>query len=1206
MATKRQCPECGTTLRADVPAGACPVCALNGALGLSTTPAEVIVTEKPGDRIGRYKLLEQIGEGGYGVVYMAEQSEPICRRVALKIIKLGMDTKQVIARFEVERQTLALMDHPNIAKVLDAGTTEAPVAADRMPAATLSAGRPYFVMELVRGIRITDYCDEHNFSTRERLDLFLKVCHAIQHAHQKGIIHRDIKPSNILVTELDGVAVPKVIDFGIAKAASQTPLTDKTLFTAFQQFMGTPAYMSPEQAGLSGSDIDTRSDIYALGVLLYELVSGQTPFERKEFMQAGFDELRRMIRETEPPRPSTRLRALSPGDLTTLAKRRRTEPPRLVHLVRGDLDWIVMKCLEKDRARRYETANGLARDVQRHLNNEPVTAAAPTTIYRMSKFASRHRFGLVMAALVILLVAAGVVVSVREGVRATRAEREARENLARQEKASQEASEKSAQAITALNAARDEQQRAERALEDARQQKAQKEEALALAEAQRTNALDAKRVAEAAEARALRALQQATNAEAAALAARDESLRQQAKVEDFIGFMLFDLSGKLRPLGQADLLREVTTKVAAHYQSLTNNDESEQALSRRYAVSWNLAYALAVQGDTPSAERQYRASLEFAERLSAPGASGTNWQAELCACHTSLGEIRQARGDSVGALEQFQQSLEIARRQAAREPASAAWQERLFNNQEKLGDVLWLQGDKRGALFNYQSALKQARDAVARDSATTTNQHNLAVANRKLGAFLLSEGDEHAAMQSCSNSLRLARQLAETQPGNSTWQAGLAESLDSMGDAYLASKHPDEAAVHYRLALDIRQQLVSAFPANALRQQDMLHSLFKVNDMSANRGKQTTMSDVLLESLVAEKNFFNSQLNIVKHMLAVDTGDKGAIHNCSNLVSRVEQAATNYPANMEWQHDLARSYSLYGDVLLQQGAPEAALQQFEKALTIRKQLATNDPVAIYPQYWLACSEASQAAALHRLDRPDEAAAAALHALRIFAVLISRWPGNALFQEGSHLSQKSFRARIPIAPEQVDAAKDAFEAGYRKTEDQAANDSANPALQAGWADWCSARAVEYWLAGEPAKAIPEAGKALKVWRQLSQSDAANPDYRERLRRARISLAVLQLANRRFADVLATTRVGLQLEPGQIELNAIRALACFCGRKEEEGWNILRQNANRTVGLYQTFPQAVLGDLRRLRETGVTKLDVDKLESEWSRQSLSLER
>ncbi len=334
------------------------------------------VTEKAGDKIGRYKLLQQIGEGGCGVVYMAEQEKPFRRRVALKVIKLGMDTKSVIARFEAERQALAMMDHPNIAKVLDAGATD--------------NGRPYFVMELVRGIKITDYCDQNKLSTDERLGLFTQVCNAIQHAHQKGIIHRDIKPSNILVTLHDSVPVPKVIDFGIAKA-TQGRLTDQTLFTAFEQFIGTPAYMSPEQAEMSGLDVDTRSDIYALGVLLYELLTGRTPFDPKELLQSGLDELRRTIREKEPARPSTRLSTMLHADLTAVAQRRHVEPPKLIHALRGDLDWIVMKALEKDRTRRYETANGLAMDIQRYLTNEPVMARPPSTIYKFQKLVRRNK-----------------------------------------------------------------------------------------------------------------------------------------------------------------------------------------------------------------------------------------------------------------------------------------------------------------------------------------------------------------------------------------------------------------------------------------------------------------------------------------------------------------------------------------------------------------------------------------------------------------------------------------------------------------------------------------------------------------------------------------------------------------------------------------------------------------------------------------------
>jgi eukaryotic-like serine/threonine-protein kinase len=370
--------------------------------------------ERPGTVIGPYKLLEQLGEGGFGVVFLAEQARPVRRRVALKVLKPGMDSRQVVARFEAERQALALMDHPHIAKVLDGGTT--------------ASGRPYFVMELVRGLPLTEHCDQNSLPVRERLELFLPVCRAVQHAHQKGVIHRDLKPSNVLVTLHDGRAVPKVIDFGIAKALGQQ-LTEKTLFTGFAQMLGTPLYMSPEQAEMSGLDIDTRSDIYSLGVLLYELLTGTTPFDRDRLRRVGFDEIRRIIREEEPPRPSTRLSTVGQA-ATTASEKRRSDPRRLSRLFRGELDWIVMKALEKDRNRRYESASAFAADVQRYLNDEPVLACPPSISYRLRKFARRHK-GPVLTGVAVLLALVGGMVGTTWGLyqanRSAAAERAANE-----------------------------------------------------------------------------------------------------------------------------------------------------------------------------------------------------------------------------------------------------------------------------------------------------------------------------------------------------------------------------------------------------------------------------------------------------------------------------------------------------------------------------------------------------------------------------------------------------------------------------------------------------------------------------------------------------------------------------------------------------------------------------------------------------------
>jgi serine/threonine protein kinase len=461
-----------------------------------------------GTRIGPYKLLQKIGEGGCGVVYMAEQEEPIRRRIALKVIRLGMDTKEVIARFEAERQALALMDHPNISRVFDAGATD--------------AGRPFFAMELVRGVKITDYCDQNNLSTAGRLNLFIQVCHAIQHAHQKGIVHRDIKPSNILVTLQDGEPVPKVIDFGIAKA-TQGRLTDRTLFTAFEQFIGTPAYMSPEQAQLSSVDVDTRSDIYSLGVLLYELLTGRTPFETKELLQAGLDEIRRHIREVEPPKPSTRLSTLEAAALTATAHHRATEPPKLLHLIRGDLDWIVMRCLEKNRARRYETANGLAMDLQRHLANETVEARPPSTAYLLQKLLARHRLVFGAAAAIAAALLAGIAVSTRQAVRATHAELAARQEAEAQRqlavdrlRAEQAARQETERQKTLAEQERNRAQDAEKlaadrlqaelaARREAEQQKVLADQQRVFAEQERNRAQDAEKAAQTEAARSARA-----------------------------------------------------------------------------------------------------------------------------------------------------------------------------------------------------------------------------------------------------------------------------------------------------------------------------------------------------------------------------------------------------------------------------------------------------------------------------------------------------------------------------------------------------------------------------------------------------------------------------------------------------------------------------------------------------------------------------
>lgn len=423
------------------------------------------IAEDPGSMIGPYKLLQKLGEGGFGAVYLAEQSAPVRRRVALKIIKPGMDSREVIARFEAERQALAMMDHYNIAQVLDVGATD--------------SGRPFFVMELVKGVPVTEYCDKNRLSIKQRLEIFLQVCHAVQHAHTKGIIHRDIKPSNVLVALYDGMPVPKVIDFGVAKAIEQR-LTEHTLFTHHGQVVGTPLYMSPEQAEMSQLDIDTRSDIYSLGVLLYELLTGSTPLEHETARSVAFDEMLRIIREQDPPKPSFRLSS-SKEALAEISAQRRIEPKRLPASIRGELDWIVMKALEKDRTRRYETASALAADLQRHLDHEPVEACPPSARYLLGKFVRKHRVPLAAAAVVAATLIAGTVISTWLAIEADH-----QRDLAKI--AQQNAEEAESRTATALKETREAKDDTEQALAEAERAKQETEEALQKSEQSRKQA----------------------------------------------------------------------------------------------------------------------------------------------------------------------------------------------------------------------------------------------------------------------------------------------------------------------------------------------------------------------------------------------------------------------------------------------------------------------------------------------------------------------------------------------------------------------------------------------------------------------------------------------------------------------------------------------------------------------------------------------
>ncbi len=547
------------------------------------------VSEQVGTQIGPFKLLQQIGEGGMGVVYMAEQTVPVERRVALKVIKPGMDTRTVIARFEAERQALAMMDHPNIAKVLDAGTTK--------------SGHPYFVMELVKGVPITQYCDDHQLTPRQRLELFMPVCQAVQHAHQKGIIHRDLKPSNVLVTEYDDRPVPKVIDFGVAKAIQQR-LTDKTMFTELGQVIGTLDYMSPEQTKLNQLDIDTRSDIYSLGVMLYELLTGNPPFDRVRLRSAAIDEVMRIIREEEPPRPSIRLSSVD--TLPSVAANRHIDPRDLTRQLRGEIDWIVMKTLEKDRTRRYDTANGLAADIKRFLDDDPVLACPPSKAYLFRKFAKRNKSVMTTAAILTAAILLGSGISVWQAVRASHEARRAN----------------AAERLAQLRYTQETQSRlqAEQSQQDAEQA--------------RQHAESQQRIAERMEASASENLDLALSAldDIYLTAVGEERLLAAASVDKANPSHLADLHG-----GFSEKERDLLQRGLQFYQRLAgSNSKSESALRRTAQANYRVALLHSGLGQIEQARPAFRAAIRSFESLTSNDSPDVSDWSELAKSRAGL------------------------------------------------------------------------------------------------------------------------------------------------------------------------------------------------------------------------------------------------------------------------------------------------------------------------------------------------------------------------------------------------------------------------------------------------------------------------------------------------------------------------------------------------------------------------------------------
>jgi serine/threonine protein kinase/tetratricopeptide (TPR) repeat protein len=761
------------------------------ALGGSIPDNAAPLREGPGTIIGPYKLLEQIGEGGFGIVYMAEQERPVRRKVALKVLKLGLDTRQVVARFEAERQALALMDHPNIARVFDGGET--------------FSGRPYFVMELVRGVPITDFCDANALPVRQRLDLFISVCQAVQHAHQKGIIHRDLKPTNVLVTLHDGTPVVKIIDFGISKALGQQ-LTEKTLFTNFAQMIGTPIYMSPEQAEMSGLDIDTRSDIYSLGVLLYELLTGTTPRDQERLRTAAYDEVRRIIREEEPDKPSTRMS--TPGEASrTASAKRQSDPRELTQLLRGELDWIVMKALEKDRNRRYETASAFAADVQRYLDDEPVQACPPTAVYRLRKFGRRHRSALSLAGLFFGLVMVAGVVSAWLAVRATLAERQALadRDRAQQEKDRAETSYKLARgALEEVVKLEDDARFQQGSLEDVRRTLLQAEAAFYQKFVEQRGddpGFQSERVG------AFLRLAEVTGS----LASKEEAIQhgQQALViSQDLASQYPDIPGY-----QADLARSHDT-LARLYEDTGRYREAEAAGRNAIEISERLVREYPTiapyqsqlvrehfhrcglyrrTGRLKQAEASGRNAISVSDQLASNYPTVPQYQAALCRSYLALEDVLRNSGRHQEAEASLKHSLAIAERLTREHPEVTDYQAHLARSQHDLAIVYMDMRRYEEALDSYRSAIGITERMVRDHPSVAENQDQLAANYGNLGIAYMDTGRYNEAEDWLLKALTLRERLARDHPTVTEYRADLANIRIVLAGNYARSDHPDKA-----------------------------------------------------------------------------------------------------------------------------------------------------------------------------------------------------------------------------------------------------------------------------------------------------------------------------------------------------------------------------------------------------------------------------
>ncbi|MDX1929101.1 MAG: protein kinase [Pirellulaceae bacterium] len=904
---------------------------------------------------GRYTLQEKIGEGGMGEVWVAKQTEPIKRKVALKLIKTGMDSRAVVQRFEQERQALALMDHTNIARVLDGGITP--------------TGQPFFVMELVNGLPLTQFCDEMKLTPKERLELFVPICQAVQHAHQKGIVHRDLKPANILVTMIDGKPIPKVIDFGVAKATSGK-LTEETMSTGFGAVVGTLEYMSPEQAGFCGEDIDTRADIYSLGVILYELLTGLRPLDGKRLRKAAMTEMIRIIREEEPSKPSTRLS--TDKSLPSLAAARHIEPRRLTALLRGELDWVVMKCLEKHRERRYETANGLARDIQRYLADEVVEARPPSTGYRLQKFIRRYK-GQAIAACLVLLALVGGVVGTSIGMvlarRANLALADKNAELAEEQAKVQARFELAQQAIATFHTGVSEDALlANEQFEDLRT-KLLKEAARFYGDLEKLlkGQVDSKSRKLLAEGYfQLGGLTKSIGDQPAALVVHRKALDLRRELASDPGANVETQLAVPISLREVGLLLDDTGEPAEAIKawkeqrdvSLALEPISSNGAAKELAALANNSLGFHFVRTSRLAEAQvcYENALSLFQELAAGDPTNIQFLAGLAQTHLNLGNLLRDNNSLAEALAAHERALTIRQRLASENPSVTRFQTDLSASLVSVGFLLFRLGRTEESLAAYQNALRIRQKLADAQPAVNKLKSNVAESHYWIASVLSHTNQPEGAVEEYQKALAIQQRLTDANPTVTNFQQSLAMTLSRFGDQLAKNGQPTEAIAAYQKAMAVMQKLVDANPTLtdfqftlSITESALSHLLFHMGrtlESLATFHQARNRLQKLVDSNPTVTRF-QAQLGRVQNYIGyifARTGQpaEGLVACEQGLVLRRKLADTN-PTTPSFRTELASSYNTIGRIYASQGRFAEAFDTFESGLSLRQKLVVEYP-----------------------------------------------------------------------------------------------------------------------------------------------------------------------------------------------------------------------------------------------------------------------